>query len=158
METALFRNLCVNLRNLLVRHTQGMPPRNPSVFLTLRKMARFQSGDLRGLLSAACGLTILISHYGPNIEAVIASGSEAIPSKMDGSCQKTSRSGRDLGCSGSVVGGLEGFSGAGLIGFHGRFQGHGYFILKLAQVEGFDHVKVRSDGFHVLLECVIGGT
>jgi len=40
-----FRNLCVNLRDLLVRHTQGMPPRNPSVSLTLRKIARFQLGD-----------------------------------------------------------------------------------------------------------------
>jgi hypothetical protein len=45
LETALFPNLCVNLRALLVRHTQGMPPRNPLIFLTLRKIARFQIGN-----------------------------------------------------------------------------------------------------------------
>jgi hypothetical protein len=43
LETVLFRNLCVNLRDLLVRHTHGMPPRNPLIFLTLRKTPRFQA-------------------------------------------------------------------------------------------------------------------
>jgi hypothetical protein len=41
LETALFPNLRVNLRGLLVRHTQGMPPRNPLISLTLEKIARF---------------------------------------------------------------------------------------------------------------------
>jgi hypothetical protein len=45
LETALFHNLCVNLRDLLVRHTQGMPPRNPLISLILRKIARFQIGN-----------------------------------------------------------------------------------------------------------------
>jgi hypothetical protein len=52
-ETALLRNprlpsggqVCVNLRDLFVRHTQGMPPHNPLIFLTLRKIARFQIGN-----------------------------------------------------------------------------------------------------------------
>ena len=43
---AIFRNLCVNLRNYLCGVQLCTPPRNPLVSLTLRKFAYFYIGNL----------------------------------------------------------------------------------------------------------------